>query len=419
MTEDRLEALAARLRRGESLDEVELIKSSPVRKVVRCGDVLLKVFLKSTQRPRREARALDRAKRLGLPVPELLGNQNDWVATRWIESRPAERDDLDRILPAVARMHASGMLHGDLHLGNILIAGNQPILIDLQRTRFMPWIPGWVRERELGYLAFSLGDPLPKSLRHVRFWRDIRAQRHWRSRTKRCLIESSAFTRWAYQQDEGFRRREIDAPALTATLDAATAGEVLKDGPKTWLYRVGPWIVKRHESRHAARAAWSGALGLEERGMGVARALAWVGPWIVMEDAGMTLIEWVESQYDAAPDTETVALANSLGELLAALHRRGIYHADLKANNIALTPHGPAQLLDYGDVHFGWRVSYRRRVKNLAQVNAALPNLVPGKVRIQTLERYLEASESTLEAAALKRDVVRESLKRQHRWTGC
>jgi len=82
-------------------------------------------------------------------------------------------------------------------------------------------------------------------------------------------------------------------------------------------------------------------------------------------------------------------------------------------------PGEPPRLLDYGRVHFGARVSRRRRVKNLAQLNAALPDLVPARLREAALASYLAAGGTRDDCAALRRDVIAESLRRAHRWSGC
>jgi hypothetical protein len=104
---------------------------------------------------------------------------------------------------------------------------------------------------------------------------------------------------------------------------------------------------------------------------------------------------------------------------LGRLHRRGIYHADLKATNIAWTPGSVPRLLDYARVRFARRVSRRRRVKNLAQLNAALPDSVGPELRERALDAYLDAAGTRDARDSLRRDVIRASLARRHRWTGC
>ena len=177
--------------------------------------------------------------------------------------------------------------------------------------------------------------------------------------------------------------------------------------------------MKQHARERDARAAWLGGNGLEARGISTATALAWVGRWLVMEDAGSTLDAWVSRDLASASGEVRDELAGRLGSLLATLHRRGIYHADLKANNVVWSPGREARLLDYGRVRFGRRVSRRRRVKNLAQLNAALPNQVPAALREAALARYLAESGYADEPSRLRRDVIAESLRRSHHWRGC
>jgi len=412
--------LAAALRSGATPSGVTLLKRNRVRAIARAGDTLLKLLFEHPANASREARALVRARVLGVAVPEVLDSGPDWVATRFLASaRPARRDDLDAIMAATARAHAGGLLHRDLHLGNLLLDDGRVVFLDLQKARFLPWLPAVLRSRELGYLAYSVGEPLPAQLAHVRFWRDRRAHTHWRSRTRRCLKESGSFTAFTFEGEQGFRRREVDEAALREALATPQDAELLKDGPNGRLYRRNAWILKAHDSPARARHAWLRGNGLEARGLATGRPLAWAGRWLVMEDAGPGLDVWVRTEFAHASQPVRGELAARLGELLAALHRRGVYHADLKANNIAWSPGREPRLLDYGSIRFGTRVSRRRRVKNLAQLNAALPDEVPGPLRDAALARYLAESGYADDAAAMRRDVIAESLRRSHLWHGC
>lgn len=413
--------LVDRLRNGAPPHHVQVLKQSPVRAVVRTGDTVLKVFLVPGARRRaaRETRNLLRARRLGIRVPELVASGPGWVATAWVEGRPAHRRDLPLILLAAERMHTLGMLHGDFHLGNLHVSGDEVVLFDLQRSRFHRWIPSVLRRRELGFLAYSLGEPLPRELEAARRWHLLRAHVHWRSRTRRCLIESSGFSAFEALGVRGFRRREIDPAELRSVLGSLDKAETLKAEGAERLLRARRWILKEHSSPRAARLAWVAGCGLEARGVTTGKALAWSGRWLVMEDAGETVTDWTRRAFADAGASAREELALSLGDLLALLHRRGIYHADLKANNIAWRPGEPPRLLDYGRVHFGLRVGERRRIKNLAQLNAALPDTVPSALRMLAFDRYLVGCDYNGDADTLLHRVVAESVKRGHLWTGC
>jgi tRNA A-37 threonylcarbamoyl transferase component Bud32 len=413
-----LGALAARLARGETPAGVEIVKRSPVRVAACTPDAFLKVFLGRSQPAAREARNLARAAERGLPVPAPIAHGADWIAMqRLAHPRPATRADLADLLALSRSAHDAGMVHGDLHVGNFAWSSGRLWLLDLQRARWLPRVPRWLRGRDLGFLAYSLGEPLPPELEAARRWRDRRAHTHWRSRTRRCLTESSGFTAFEHRGVRGFRARDADPDALRRALDASAAATRRGSGAELW--RAGTWIVKRHPSARAARSAWRNGHGLEVRGIATGRARAWVGELLVMEDAGPDLDAWLASGFESAPDAVRCELADALGGLLAALHRRGVYHADLKATNVAWRPGVTPRLLDYGSVRFARRVSRQHRIKNLAQLNAAVPDLVGAELRERALDAYLAGAESRDARAELRTAVIAASLARAHRWTGC
>ena len=251
------------------------------------------------------------------------------------------------------------------------------------------------------------------------FWQELRAQQRWRSRTRRCLQESSSFTRFTHAGASGYRRREASPEDLVHTLETLSQAELIWSRPWGEIHRSGCWIVKQHASVRAARNAFVAGHGLETRDIRTARPLAWIGRWLIMEDAGQDVVAWVETRFREASAPEREELIRKLADLLADLHRRGIYHSDLKASNMTWSPGEPARLLDYQRVHFGIRVSRRRRTRNLAQLNASLPDQLPGELRERTLQRYLERCGYRENRRKLREAVISQSLRRSHRWHGC
>ena len=96
---------------------------------------------------------------------------------------------------------------------------------------------------------------------------------------------------------------------------------------------------------------------------------------------------------DEALPCRWIVERDAVADLIRDLHHRGVYHGDLKACNlfvdrrpddrVALT------ILDYDRVEFPDRpVPWRRRVKNLAQLHAAVTTHVSRSARCRWFRRY-------------------------------
>ncbi|HEU0033359.1 MAG TPA: serine/threonine-protein kinase [Kofleriaceae bacterium] len=77
-------------------------------------------------------------------------------------------------------------------------------------------------------------------------------------------------------------------------------------------------------------------------------------PWIAMELVeGSPLSERIQQQH-VLPHEEVLEILGSVSAVLAAAHRRGVTHRDLKPDNIFLTPNDPAfpvRVIDWGIAH--------------------------------------------------------------------
>jgi len=175
----------------------------------------------------------------------------------------------------------------------------------------------------------------------------------------------------------------------------------------------------------AARRAWLGGHGLLARGVGAARPLAFVesrraglvfGSAVLLEN-----LRPLPDALDAAGHGDLEAVLDALVDLVATLHRRHIDHGDLKSTHIFLEERDGrlrARLIDLEGVRFRRRISPKRRLRALAELNASLPDSFPNHARCRAFARY--AAEHPFEAGnrrALER-LVAMSLARRHRWTG-
>ena len=152
-----------------------------------------------------------------------------------------------------ASLHAKGAYHRDLHVGNVLVAGDDLYLVDLHRAIFPPTLHRWMRQADLVKLCHSLTfltdedglrllvqsytererslgraeEILPKILRRV-----TRLERERiRSRSLRCVKESSDFHRARIPGGVLYHRREWPEEVLRAAIashrEAARGGERL------------------------------------------------------------------------------------------------------------------------------------------------------------------------------------------------
>ena len=191
---------------------------------------------------------------------------------------PQGRETLIRSLARlVGDLHRQGAYHRDLHVGNVLVAGEGLHLVDLHRTRFPFVLTRRQRRRDLTKLCHSLtflaGEEeirllvslyaesdggeggadaiLAEVLRGVRRLERERI----RSRSLRCVKVSSAFRRTRLAGGILYHRRvwpeEVLRAARTSHQEAATGGErLLKASERSRVTRVetpkGPVVVKEY-----------------------------------------------------------------------------------------------------------------------------------------------------------------------------
>jgi tRNA A-37 threonylcarbamoyl transferase component Bud32 len=430
---------------------------------------------------RREWRALVSLHARGVQVPEPLAlaaleGGELVIATRFLEGRSlkqtlAEEPGGRRALVTavgdlVASLHAAGWTHGDLHHGNLLVGAGGVWLLDLQAA--LPLRGAAARARDLGELDHSLAGSLSladrvrlraralrlsrpfsaaarRSLRAVGRASEARARAYARSRTRRARRPGRRYARLRAGEREGLRLERIDEgillKALDAHRDALAAGGpgVIQRGPRSSVTRVevggvrlvlkewrrrSPWRLAADRLRGSPAArAWRSGVGLRARRIDAAVPYAFlerrrlgipVASWLLLEDL------WPAVPADS-PGLDAPQLADALAALTARLHRAGIRHGDLKASHVYLGAGElglTARLIDLEDVRFARRLPDRARIRELAQLNASLPDSVPDALRCRAFERYRAALPFRAPPQDCLRRVVEASLARAHRWSG-
>jgi tRNA A-37 threonylcarbamoyl transferase component Bud32 len=402
----------------------------------------------------------------GLPVPAPLG----WLERRslglvvesWylseaigdgvslLDSAGAEgRVPLEPLARTVLQIHGAGLFHRDFHAGNFLRQGETLFLIDLHRARMMKKLSWGKRLWTLSQLLYSLHALLDgedreafvghyleaghynleareEVLQGIAFLEGVLQQRQWKSRTKRCLRESTEFTFCREEGDGIFRRRDFPCEAVQAAVDrhlgivAAKGSGLLKEDRATCvsLFNEGERLlaVKQYRSarpsdgirtllgRGKARRAWVAGNGLRPRGEAGPGLLALVERRTGLTGAeGFLVMEAMEGGLEldrflfriAGDGARRRGLCRDLGAWLARLHGKGLYHRDLKTCNIFVADRDdlPAfRLLDLEDVRLDQVVDAKKVAVNLLQLHASTPGWLSRTDRLRFLKAYLAGS---------------------------
>jgi len=495
-----LRALDERLAAGDFAEVADSARRRALRVAAEGRLVLVKQFrVGSGRHPWREAakarigrapadrewRALRALHAAGLPVPEPLalgaGPDGDRLlamsfcegapfATALLAAAPRARRALLAALGAlVARLHAAGWVHADLHPGNLLVRAGAPVVLDWQRARRTR--SAAARARDLARLEHSLAPLVPRAdrvrlraaalglarpfdaaaraaLRGGGAAADRRAEQFARGRTRRLLRPGRAVARARVDALRGLRLRALEPDALRALLaahaDALAAGDgrVLKDdhrarvtghavAGRSLVVKEAPWrglgrALADVVRGSAARRAWRAGHGIALRRIGVALPQAWlerrragvpVRSWVVLEDVrpGVPAAFALEHGFAAGEVIDTLV------RLLVAMHRRGIDHGDLQGTHVYVRrgPEGlEARLIDLEAARFRRPLPEARRIQALAELNASLPEDFGDDARLRAWRRYSRALPWAAAEPRARARVVRRSLARRHRWPG-
>lgn len=431
----------------------------------------------------REWRALAALQAAGLPVPRplargRLASGDALLALELVEGTPlresfaaADPARRERLVAALAstveRLHASGLCHGDLHLGNLPVRAERDeiVLLDLQRAgrargdrdrlRDLACLElsllraGWpaatraaLRERLLRGAA--QGSAFDAALR--RFAAD-----HVRGRARRDRGPGRGFARVRAGRLRGRVERSIpeaDLLELVARASRSPARELRREG-RSWVWEgtlAGrAVVVKGHAGSRGLRRLVDAVLGTRSRRafeQGAreqhllarsARPLAHLeertsllpGPsWLVLERVGEVDLD----AYCPRTAQEALALARFVGDWLADLHALGWRHADLKGSNLRLLPSPDDEtpprlwLVDLEDLSGPGRLDDEARLTALAQLNASIPDAhLDPQARGEALARYcarLPFTRAGLDLEGARREILRRSLARGHRYRG-
>jgi len=385
---------------------------------------------------------------------------------------PVRHDGLvDALIQLVLDMHERGVDHSDLHGGNLLATEDEKIVvIDLHAVRLRSRVSWSRRIAALGQLLWSLGAAVDsagrarfvqryaaelglyshdagKLLDRVERWIARYESRRFKSRTRRCIINSSRF---CIDKPRGrciHRRRIISArnvsELITAHREAVEAGSsaVLKRDRRSSLTRQklgGEEVcVKEFTSRgprdrlvmrlwrSRAKLAWIAANGLIARGVPTPEPLAMLddlrtGDSFVITrfiEGATPLDAWVAGPGVTCPPRFRRELVDKLADVVRTLHETGVYAEDLSAKNVIIRRRDDtwqAHIVDVDNTHLWQKLTRRRRLWNLAQLND-IPTGVSPAERLRFFYAYAGCGSRVLSRQDAK-VIMTFSRERHKRW---
>ena len=430
--------------------------------------------------------AISEGKRRLLIVTETVTNSEElmeFCQANYEGSMSAEKESekrilLDKLVVFIRDIHEKGFCHYDLHAGNILIKFGKEqnvseydlYLMDLHRVKIFKSVSSNKRMFNLAQIFNSLSSIMTNvdKLEFVRSYgcnalgnitdesklvRQIDEQSsvirniHYRSRLKRCLKESSVFSRKKIASTKMFFRKGYDIDSLYELIEkhnSVLAGNndavIMKRDSKTALTRhtfkdktVQNVVVKQYRAScpgclvknifrgSAGRKAWVAGNGLRVYGLNTPLTLALLekkisgittGSYLIMEEVkdSLEMDRYILKNFSNRKDLRKKSeLIRAFAKILGEMHSYNIFHHDLKTCNIMVKEKGKSfdfTFLDFDNVSFNEDMAVSKRVKNLIQINLSTPRLFTLADRLRFLKEYLDQCGITDEEKNILRDVI-------------
>lgn len=359
--------------------------------------------------------------------------------------RSGEKIAIDTLAREVKSFHDSGLFHKDLHGGNFLWSGESFFLTDLHRAKIVRSLSFRQRLWNLSQLFHSLrsqwergdqmrfietyfeGKPLDLQkkeayLQEILSLMDHLQKRQWKSRTKRCLKESTEFSVKREKGVTTYHRRDFPPDRSKKMIEehlsfvkerpfalVKNASEItvslLENGEnricvKHFSY---PYLwdrLKERFRRSKGLKSWIAGNGLRTRGIPVLEALAFVEmrdglglkeSFFLMEasETGQELDRYILRGWEELKGKWLFIKA--FAQWLSHFHKMNLYHRDMKTCNILVSKNGAAwnfHLLDLEDVLLDEEVSEKKLFKNFLQLNTSIPKSFTRTDRLRFLKEY-------------------------------
>jgi len=389
----------------------------------------------------------------------------------FIEDCSKSRDPLiGELAKMVKKVHKAGLFHGDLHAGNFLWDGNRFYLADLHSAKITRGLSLSQRLWNLAHLFHSLrsawgekehskfidvyfeGESLDprkkeKALQKINSWMDRLQRRQWRSRTKRCLKESTEFSIQRMKGTSYYLRRDFPLDFLIETVQEHLQSPLreplalVKNSAKLSVSIVetkGRRISTKHYHpitlwdrfrenfrRSKGMRAWIAGNGLRAREvrsvkpLGLVERRDWLGlmeSFFVMEalEGNQELDRYIiQSLEDFRMRRHFI---KSFAQWLSQFHKKSLHHRDMKTCNILVGRDGEGwgfYPLDLEDVRLDEEVGEKEVFGSFLQLNTSTPKMVTTTDRFRFLRAYLRLNPVVKDRKSFLRRLIHESKRRE------
>jgi serine/threonine protein kinase len=248
-------------------------------------------------------------------------------------------------------------------------------------------------------------------------------QKRWRrSRTRRCLKESTEFSVEKGEGITAYHRRDFRVDRIEEALQRHRAmveenpASLLKNAPESIVslvttggekvcvkqFRYPRWIDRLKENFRPSKGlkAWIAGNGLRVRGVPSLKVMAYAESrngfgvregFLLMEasEGGQELDRYLLNGF--GDFRKKRLFIRSFARWLSRLHEMDLYHGDMKTCNILVSEDGEGwrfDLLDLEDVELDERVDEKGLFKNFLQLNTSTPGSITHTDRIRFYREY-------------------------------
>ena len=247
-------------------------------------------------------------------------------------------------------------------------------------------------------------------------------RRWWKSRTKRCLKESTEFSRRKEGGTTVYHRRDFPVGQIQEITRKHEAlikeypARLLKQAPESIVslvktgesnvcvkqFRYPHWIDRLKENFRTSKGlrAWIAGNGLKIRNVPCLGVMAYVEKkngfgikesFLLMEasEKGQEMDRYLCKGFQTVQRKRV--FIKSFVQWYSRLHQKEIFHRDMKACNILVSEEGEDwrfQLLDLEDVRLDQKVNGGEVFRNLLQLNTSIPKGITHADRMRFYKEY-------------------------------